>query len=158
MLGTGESAEFGIMRAKSIKLLMFCDACRKVERITQLSESMRIVANYEKKSADYPRPRYRLAFDEQVRIANPGVFCMYACNVNEYAYEDPLNGAYFTIGLIEQAAQWWNDCTDNRVLLVQRAFDKAQQIVKMRKPMQNPVAGPENKSGNDFPFAVCIKR
>ncbi len=157
ILGTGESVDFGVIRPTSTKSLLICDACREVERITRLSESVNAALRYQRKSADYSRPLYRRAFDEQVRSANPGAFFMYACSVDEYAYEDPLNGVYFTIGLIEQAAEWWRDCDDSDILLVQDAFEQAREIVQVRKPEQSPQGGPENRSGNDFPFAVCIK-
>jgi len=159
VVGSGEDMIWDELKPSSLKNILICDACRVVEKIVvNMSESVKAAQKYERRAAEqYTRAQYRDAFDRAISNANPGTFFMYGCSPNQYSYEDPLNGGYFTISLIEAAANWWENQNNSSVLYVDSAFDRAKRLVASRKPTQVPFGGPENRSGNAFPFGICLK-
>jgi hypothetical protein len=160
IIGTGEEIPFTSLRPVSDKCTLVCDACRIVEETAYFSERVAKAMIYKRSHDKYSRSTYRNWFDVAIDRANSGAFFMYGCSAGQFSYEDPLVGGYFTAALIEGAANWSDSVEASGWLSMQAAIDEAAAKVTLRtankKPPQNPTGGPENRSGNSFPFAVAI--
>lgn len=158
VVGTGEEMDFSQFRPASARCVLSCDACREVEKWTRLSESVVANMRYEKSLDPFTRRDYRAKFDQAVREAPAGAFTMYGCSIGEYAHEDALAGGYFSVGLVDGASAWWARAAATGVLTIDSAFDLARAAVRRARNDQNPMGGPESRSGNPFPFGICLKR
>jgi len=160
IIGSGEELPFSSLWPKSGKCSLVCDACRVVEQVAYFSEQVANAMIYKRAADKYSRGTYRAWFDAAVLGANPGAFFLYGCSAGQYSYEDPLVGGYFTAALIENAASWSDNAKSNGCLAMEDVLSSAADAVGTRtsnkKPPQNPCGGPENRSGNSFPFAVAL--
>ena len=161
VIGTGESIDFLSLRPKAKKCTLLCDACREVVRFKSFTENRKFALSYARESDAYSRETYRAWFDIDVLAAAEGAFFLYGCSVNQYSYEDPMTGGFFTGALIDNAADWTDSAMRDGCLPMQTALDLAARTVAARTTnyltKQNPLGGPENRSrGNPFPFAVAL--
>jgi hypothetical protein len=161
IVGTGESIDFQNLRPAAKKCTLLCDACREVIPVEHFTENRKAAKAYARERERYPRQAYRSSFDAAVTAAAEGTFMLYGCSANEYCYEDPLTGGYFTSALIETAADWTDGVTEDGCLLMPQALAlataRARRMTLNYNPKQNPGGGPTNRAkGNEFPFAVAL--
>src|SRR5262249_43864403 len=130
-------------------------------RLKSFTENRKAAFAYARERERYTRESYRAWFDAAIEDAAEGSFTLYGCAVNQYCYEDPLAGGYFTSALIEEAADWTDRARTDGCLVMPTALQLATSIVSARtmhySPKQEPNGGPQNRTrGNNFPFAVAL--
>jgi len=157
ILGSGESVVFSKLKPTSDRCIMLCDSCRKVETLHRFTESIKMSAARFAKSLKDDARQYRRAYDRAIAAAPVGTFTMYGCAIGEYSFEDMNVGGYFTTNMIAVANEWAEGNTG--VLTVDEALELAKPRVTNERPQkdQHPKGGPENRSGNPFPWAVNIE-
>jgi hypothetical protein len=161
VVGTGESLDFRSLRPKAKKVTMLCDVCREVIRLKRFTEHRKAAAAFSLGPEMYTRESYRSWYDAAIEDAAEGAFFLYGCSADEYCYEDPLAGGYFTGGLIDNASSWAGSAASDGCLPMQTALAMVTETVASMtahlRPQQHPRGGPENRSrGNPFPFAVAL--
>lgn len=159
VLGSGEDMDFNELKPTGPKSIMSCDACREVERPVRYQMSTKSAAILERFMERRSRADYRAAYERAIDAALPGVFTMYSCSPDQYAGEDPLNGGLFTDVLLSVGERWYESAGQG-VLPIDQAFETARAAVSRAASSsspQDPTGGPSNRSGNSFPFGVCLK-
>lgn len=156
-VGSSEEIDFMALRTASTKTILICDACREVERVSVFNERVEKSLKFARAREFYTRQQYRDAFEYAVKNAPAGAFCMYSCSPGQTAGEDALNGGYFTDSLISGSGAWWEQNAKSEILTIDAALGIATQRLSYARRAQVPMGGPESRSGNPFPFAVCLK-
>jgi hypothetical protein len=153
IIGSGEEIDLAALRPGSKRNILLCDACRIIEKLSAIYESVKAAA-LEQRSSSFERFRYRKAYEDAVESANPGTYTAFGCSPNEFSREDPLNGGYFTASLVQEGMKWCESQRRPAILTIDDVLLLAKARVKQLTDAQTPTGGPENRSGNSFPFAV----
>lgn len=157
-VGSNQEIDFLSLRPASPKTILICDACREVHPLLTFNERVEKAMKFARAHEPFTRQQYRDAFEYAVAVAPAGAFTIYSCSPGEYAGEDVLNGGYFTDSILSGAGGWWQRNPTSAILTIDGALDIAKRSLAAAKRDQMPIGGPENRNGNPFPFAVCLRR
>lgn len=156
--GNGEEIDFQTLKPVAEKSIMLCDACREVHRRAEQPFSTKSFELFEKRAAPrFTRHDFRYAFDQAVENSQTGQYTMYSCSPGQCAGEDPLNGGVFTDALLNRSSEWFERTYSSGILTIPNAFEATKRSVSAEFPDQIPMGGPSNRSGNSFPFSICLK-
>jgi hypothetical protein len=156
-IGTGVEINFDILKPKSPKAIISCDACREVERVGEPPLEIESFTKCAKAKSMHSRKEYRDKFELAVRLASVGNFTMFSCSSNECAGDDALNGGVFTDALLNRAGEMFSSATRTTVFDIETVFAATRDSVAKAHPDQNPEGRPSNRTGNPFPFCIYIE-
>lgn len=143
-----DSSEF--YNTACLKLSIILDCCRKERYI--LREFAKAVEILEK-SGSSNRYTCRRHYNERIEECDPGIVVMHACSINEYSYDDPERGGYYSSSLIHNAKKWAE--SDFGILSVSKTHIRAcSDVIRMSGGRQHPQIEKPRSATKFFPFAV----
>jgi len=119
-----------------------------------------MLAKFEKRGMELSPHQCRKYFDAQIMKCGEGIVILNSCSENEYSYDHPSKGGYYSSSLFKTANNWYNNNTNVNLLenyypfSIVGAHNGAVEFVrKLSGDTQNPEIE-KPRSGPYFPFAI----